>query len=254
VRVDGAEHVAERVHTDRALDLVLAKATVPGVPVTWAIDPLKTGHWVTSVSSADEAVKGEMLLKVGVVSAASRPIHSGGAAMGIRMSNADDGEAVRIVDISLESPANDAGLRAGDMILEINGKVASSSDTVRSIIKGMTPGDEVRVRFRRGQKDEACQVRLASLSRVKSNFTGEDYGNGGVSLRTDGFPMVLEHATPLKPADMGGALYSLKGDAVGINISRVDRVTTFALPASLFWTKVQDWISQHREQSIPSKP
>jgi hypothetical protein len=110
------------------------------------------------------------------------------------------------------------------------------------------------VRFRRGLKEKACQVRLASLSRVVSNFTGEDYGNGGVSLRTDGFPLVLEHATPLKPADMGGALYDLKGDAVGINISRVDRVTTFALPASLFWTKVQDWISQHREQSQPNKP
>ena len=109
----------------------------------------------------------------------------------------------------------------------------------------------VMVRFRRGLKEKACQVRLASLSRVVSNFTGEDYGNGGVSLRTDGFPMVLEHATPLTPADMGGALYDLQGNAVGINISRVDRVTTFALPANQFWTKVQDWISHHRQKNEP---
>ena len=76
VRVDGADHVAQRVHVDRALDLVLAKANVPGVPVTWAMEPLKTGHWVTSASVADDPAKGEIRLKVGVLSATSRPIRT----------------------------------------------------------------------------------------------------------------------------------------------------------------------------------
>jgi S1-C subfamily serine protease len=45
---------------------------------------------------------------------------------------------------------------------------------------------------------------------------------------------------------MGGAIFNLKGEAVGINIARTDRVTTFALPVELFWPQVQKWMEEDR--------
>jgi S1-C subfamily serine protease len=45
---------------------------------------------------------------------------------------------------------------------------------------------------------------------------------------------------------MGGPLLNLLGQAVGINIARVDRVTTFALPMEIFWPSVQQWIAEDR--------
>ena len=45
---------------------------------------------------------------------------------------------------------------------------------------------------------------------------------------------------------MGGPLATLEGKVVGINIARVDRVTTFALPVEAFWTEAQLWIKADR--------
>ena len=73
-----------------------------------------------------------------------------------------------------------------------------------------------------------------------------NYANGGVSIRTDNFQEIIQHDIPLGPADMGGPLLNLLGQAVGINIARVDRVTTFALPTEVFWPSVQQWIADDR--------
>ena len=55
---------------------------------------------------------------------------------------------------------------------------------------------------------------------------------GPLSERRSGFPYVLEHDTVLRPKDCGGPLVDLDGNAVGINIARVSRVSSYALPAS----------------------
>jgi serine protease Do len=55
---------------------------------------------------------------------------------------------------------------------------------------------------------------------------------------------VLQHDLPLKPRDMGSPLLDLNGNCIGLNIARVDRVTTFALPADSFVKEVELWISQ----------
>mgnify|MGYP001297124158 CR=1 FL=1 len=52
---------------------------------------------------------------------------------------------------------------------------------------------------------------------------------------------------PVGPADMGGPLLDLDGHVLGLNIARVDRVTTFALPRDAFWSRVQGWMLQDRK-------
>lgn len=169
--------------------------------------------------------------------------------MGIRMRDDLQQKAVRIIELSADGPARAAGLEEGDLLVALEDEPTSSADRLMSILRRHQPGDEVEVAFRRGEQPRQCKVRLASLAQVVSNFDGEDYGNGGVSIRTDGFSMALQLAIPLSPQDMGGALFDLEGRAVGINIARADRVTTFALPMEVFWAKTQEWIRKDRDRA-----
>jgi serine protease Do len=56
---------------------------------------------------------------------------------------------------------------------------------------------------------------------------------GEVSLRAEGFDQAIEHDTALPPWLCGGPLVNLDGKAIGINIARASRVSTYALPARL---------------------
>jgi S1-C subfamily serine protease len=102
--------------------------------------------------------------------------------------------------------------------------------------------------------DLTLQVRLASRSKILQNWEGEDFANGGISIRTDNFPQVIQHDIPLSPLDMGSPLLDLAGNPLGINIARVDRVTTFALPAEIFWKEIQPLIEADRHPPKALKP
>jgi S1-C subfamily serine protease len=157
-----------------------------------------------------------------------------------------EGSGVRIVGIASESPAEAAGLRENDVLISVAGEKVTQLSRVHDIVKRREPGEVIDIRFLRQNKEESCRVRLASRTKVLQNWEGEDFANGGVSLRSDNFPEVLQHDIPLFPADMGGPVATLEGKVVGINIARVDRVTTFALPVEVFWTEAQQWIKADR--------
>lgn len=74
-----------------------------------------------------------------------------------------DGRGVRIAEVVKGSPAEKAGLKAGDIITEVAGKPADKdpSEFVRTV-RGMKPGDKVDiVYYRNGKKQEAKGVTLA---------------------------------------------------------------------------------------------
>ena len=54
---------------------------------------------------------------------------------------------------------------------------------------------------------------------------------------------------------MGGPVATLEGIVVGINIARVDRVTTFTLPVEAFWAEAQQWIKadRHPPKAVPAQ-
>lgn len=232
------------IRRDIQHDIVLAQAVQvkDAVPVSFAsTQDLAFGQWLMSPSLGKE-------LKIGVVSAQRRKIPGFGAAIGIRMDDKIQKEAkgVRIIGVAEDSPAETAGLRANDIMLELAGETVSEYRRVNEIISTRQPGEEIEVKFRRGSKEDLLHVRLASRTKVMANWDGEDFANGGISIRTDNYAEVLQHDLPLKPVDMGGPLLDLNGRALGINIARVDRVTTFALPGEIFWPMVQKWIKADR--------
>jgi len=65
----------------------------------------------------------------------------------------------------------------------------------------------------------------------------------GVSGRRDGFPLVLQHDTVLKPNDCGGPLVNLDGRVVGVNIARGGRVETYAIPTSALLPRLYELMS-----------
>jgi serine protease Do len=243
---DGIICRARRVREERTMDLLLAKVdATDSMAAPWATaSQREPGTWV--IAPTVEAAQSQPPVRLGVLSAKKRVISPGGAGMGIRMRDDLQQKAVRIIEVSVDGPARTAGLLEGDVVVALQDEPTPSADRFQSILRRHQPGDQIKVDYLRGAKREELQVRLASLTQVVSNFDGDDYGNGGVSIRTDGFPMVLQHATPLSPRDMGGALFDLEGNAIGINIARADRVTTFALPVEVFWARAQEWMQRDR--------
>ncbi|MDI1310617.1 PDZ domain-containing protein [Prosthecobacter sp.] len=242
---DGRSADLREVHRDTRLDLVLAQAV--GITGLRAVSfggahSLGLGQWLCSVAESGQETR------IGIVSAKFRRIPGEGAAMGIRMDakTSKDGKGVRIVGIASESPAEAAGLQEDDVLITIAGEKVAALDRVYDIVKRRQPGEIIDIHYLRKNKEESCRVRLASRTKVLNNWEGEDFANGGISLRNDNFPEVLQHDIPLLPADMGGPVATLEGKVVGINIARVDRVTTFALPVEAFWTEVQQWIKADR--------
>lgn len=242
---DGRQASVREVRREVRFDLLLLQAVGVGnlqAVSLGAAKPLSLGQWLCSTAEKGQEPR------IGIVSARSRRIPGTGAALGIRMEEKafQGGKGVRIIGIASESPAEAAGLHEGDVIMHIAGEAVAQYRRVHEIVSKRQPGEIIEVRYRRKDKEETCRVRLASRTKVLQNWEGEDFANGGISLRSDNFPEVLQHDIPLFPSDMGGPVATLEGKVVGINIARVDRVTTFALPVEAFWTEVQRWMKDDR--------
>lgn len=246
---DGSQCAARTIRIDSAMDLLLARAPkTSGIPVVWKdAKSLAPGDWLVAASTARE--QGACPLRLGVLSARRRAIPGNGVAMGIKMEDTANDRGVLIVEVASTSPAEAAGLKEDDLLTAVDDAPVNRSFQVKNLISHCQPGAEVKVRVRRETVEKDIHVRLASRSKVISNWDGEDYANGGVSLRTDNYPEILQHEIPLQPCDMGGPAFDLEGSALGLNIARVDRVTTFVLPSELFNTKVQQWMLQDRHAS-----
>jgi S1-C subfamily serine protease len=251
---DGSRQTARVVQRDSRLDLLLAYAPVNiGRPVTWTSSTaLQHGQWLCAPIYGP--TQADMTMRLGVFSANRREVRGKGAALGVTMEESPAETAgVRIIEVASDGPAEVAGITQDDLLVTLNGQPIASMDTVKDIISTCQVGQEVSVSIRRNGQLRNLLLRLASKTKVVANWDGEDYGNGGVSLRTDSYPLVIQHDIPLRPTDMGTPLLDVLGNAIGINIARVDRVTTFALPSELFSTTIQEWIAadQHRQAKEP---
>jgi serine protease Do len=244
---DGSTAEARVVYRALDRDLLLAKVQVTQKAVAQWVDYhlADLGDWVLgSTAGVDEQGEYARVIRVGVISAARRSIPASKAALGLVISNTGPGGVAEVSSVWPDSPAAGAGVLEGDKLLAVEGQSMTSAEQLRDALAGYRAGQEVKLTLQRGKTNSTLSIRLGSYSRVHLTAAGEDYANGGVSLRTDGYAAVLQHDLPLKPRDMGSPLLDLNGNCIGLNIARVDRVTTFALPADSFVKDVELWISQ----------
>ncbi len=70
------------------------------------------------------------------------------------------GQGVRLDGVVSGSPAEKAGLQQGDLLLEINGRAVDSLRGLADILKGLSPGDRVIVRYLREGLEGSAEARL----------------------------------------------------------------------------------------------
>ncbi len=240
---DGLTVAGRIVATDSELDLALVGVSAKHLlPVRWGYSRgLRTGDWVVSPGQ-----KGRSW--VGVVSANRRSIKRVGGALGVSLTQGSERRAgVGILAVVADSPAERAGLEAGDEVLMVEGREVTSSSQLISRIQEFDPGDELTLLVSRGRNRMSVRVELGFYS-IFDRLNRNQRMSGETSDRRNGFPEVIQHVIPLTPNSMGSPLLNLRGEAVGINIARADRVTSYALPAERVMASVQALVRAARSQ------
>jgi len=214
------EAEAEVVGIDEDLDLALVHCRARGLkPVRWETAEAAVGQWAITpgIGATPQAV--------GVVSATTRRIRPERAFIGVQFESAI---SLRIEELMRGLGAEKAGLKPGDKVLAINGEHVTRRDEVVDCLSKFREGQTIKVRVQREQDEFDAQVRLMmpdpdGPGERSTRLTGQ------VSARSAGFEEVIEHDTVLQPWLCGGPLVDLDGKAMGLNIARAGRFSTYAL-------------------------
>jgi serine protease Do len=225
---DGRRVESKLVAIHPEYDLALLKVNASRLSaVRWGDSSrLTAGSWLATTSLTKEPTA------IGIVSTPARPLPKPQAMLGVGLEQA--GELPRVNRVIKGSAAANAGLQIGDVIASVNGQAMDRPQTVSATIRSLLPGDRVSLVIRRRGKSLSLPAVLGDATRIGNLEQVElmESLGGPLSERRSGFPYVLEHDTVLRPKDCGGPLVDLDGNAVGINIARVSRVSSYALPAS----------------------
>ncbi|MDH3583328.1 MAG: PDZ domain-containing protein [Phycisphaerae bacterium] len=221
----------EIVTRDKANDLALLKIDASKLPVVrWAdASRVDIGQWV-----AAPWPDGDNTLRLGIVSARRRSIPRAGGVLGVILGQVHERHrGVVISQVMPNSAAAAVKLKVGDAITHVNGLVTDERTKLIKQVTSHAPGDTVKLKVRRGPKVLDLEATLGDRNKTFGMFSKNRRVSGPVSRRSDGFAAILQHDIALGPDACGGPLVDLEGKVVGINIARVNRSESFALPADL---------------------
>jgi serine protease Do len=75
-----------------------------------------------------------------------------------------DQHGALISDVMPDSPADKAGLKGGDVVMEFNGKIVPSSNRLQYEVAATAPGASVPVKILRNGKEQTIQLTVRELS------------------------------------------------------------------------------------------
>lgn len=218
---------AKRLGGDSTWDLVMLKVDATDLPVVqWADeeDP-DLGQWLASTGSDD------LPFAVGVVSVERLNIPRQRGVLGVAIEDAKAGP--RITQIFPNSGADKAGLKVGDIVKRIAGKLVVDRDGLSTSVRQFRPGEALSISVTRGGKAVDVKVTLGhAFQNMLNRGALQNRMGGELSIRRGGFPAALQHDSILKPDECGGPLVNLSGKVVGLNIARGGRTESYAVPAS----------------------
>jgi serine protease Do len=222
---------ADFVASDEDEDLALVQVHAVGLkPIQWATGDVAVGQWAITpgIAATPQAV--------GIISALPHRIRPPRALIGVQFE--PTGSQPRIQNTLPGFGAEEAGLKSGDIILAVNSVTVTNRDEVTDMLREFREGQHVKLLIQRSETQFTVEVRMKvpKAGQLGAEVSAEKHLGGLVgdlSRRSQGFEQAIEHDTVLQPWLCGGPLVDLDGRAIGINIARASRVSTYALPARL---------------------
>ena len=238
-----ARVAAVRRSNDLAMLRVEGELTLIPAEFTGEIPPVAS--FVISVGRKSNPIG------LGVIGAKPRRISHQGR-LGVLLQDDRTGRAM-VRGVFPDSGAEAAGLKKGDLIIAINGRQERSRLGVIETLRGMFPGESVRLTITRNEEENDSTTMDVDASIRDLNVMRESESdarvNGPRNVRLSGFDQVMQHDTVLDPDECGGPLMDIKGNVIGINIARAGRVVSYALPASLILPEMVSMLSEARAVS-----
>ena len=91
-------------------------------------------------------------------------------------------EGIVVGDVSPNSPASEAGIKTGDIILDVNGKPVTDSNQLRMSISMMQPGTELKLKTLRNGTERDATVKLAEMPTESAKADSNDEDGGSKAL------------------------------------------------------------------------
>ena len=233
---------ARLIEINKEHDLAILKIEAAGlIPARWANQSASIGNFLLTPDPFGN------VLALGTFSVPTRSTAVGQQAfLGVQPETTPDG--VRVSAIQPGTASALAGLQNGDVITKLNQIVVMDSSTLVKAIRDRAPGDRIEITFSRNGQTQSTTATLAAREYSGAQAARFKMMNrlGAVpSQRYDNFPSVFQHDAPLFPEDCGGPITNLDGEIVGINIARLGRAASYAIPSST----VQSVISKYESDA-----
>ncbi len=221
----------EVLEVDPVWDVALLKVDATGLtPVRLSAEPEPArGTWVVANGATTRL---QRRLLVGIISADARTIPPGDVVMlGVTLDEKDG--RLHVLDVHAEGGAVKAGVKADDLLLAVDGTEVSAREAVSEALEKFRAGDRVIVTIERDGGKLDLEVTLTGRSELFGEEPSRnDMMSGFFSERRYDFPRVIQHDIIANAKTIGGPLLDLGGNCLGMNIARVNRCETFAIPAA----------------------
>ncbi len=174
-----------------------------------------------------------------------------GPQFGVALKAREDGNGLDVKEVKPGSPADQLGIKAGEILMRANGKPLKTLEDFQKAKDESMAAGMIRLRVKSIDADGKETVRpVAGRLQARGGHPGGGYPGGPVpgpapqqqnpylrilgphNERNMDFGEVIQHDALLKPDQVGSPIVDLDGNVRGLNISRTDRVRNFALSSA----------------------
>jgi len=221
--IDGHSYRAELIGVDRPFDLALLQIEASDLkPVAFEERELELGQWLITPGT------GSRPIAVGILSAPPRQIPVRSGFLGVTM--LPDSRGVRITTVVEDSSAQRAGLRRGDILTKVNGIGGLTQSAAGRVLRSIRPNSDVQLEFLRAGQLMRVEATLSSHPEEARNPVEQQNRQAGpISSIRSGFPLAFHHDTVLVPNECGGPIVDLEGRAIGVNLARAGRTSSYGV-------------------------